>query len=126
MHRYQDAQERRSSMMTLEVLSPHLRVPVWVVADRWPRDEWPQDGTPVYLHSELNILMQVGLDALVWVHPIKEVFGATVVGGHSRTERREPDNHQEAVWDGRAGQPQCSGTPEAAIYRSNRKPRESG
>jgi hypothetical protein len=47
------------------------------------------DRAPVYTHTEVKILKDVGLDTWAWVHDTKQMFGAEVVSSrrHSAPAR---------------------------------------
>lgn len=74
----------REPVAAVKVQSPVLDTAIWVVCDDLPREQWPQDGAAVYTQSEVKILTHVGQDTLAWVHPVKELFDARVVGGRPR------------------------------------------
>src|SRR6266545_3634468 len=62
-------------IVAVKVWSDVLEAAVWVVADDLPREQWPTEA-PVYTHQEVKQLMQVGPQALAWVHVTKAMFGA--------------------------------------------------
>jgi hypothetical protein len=72
--------------VAVKVWSDMLGEAIWVVADDLPGDEWPTDA-PVYTHAEVKQLLQVCPNTLAWVHATKQIFGAQVVDGGTRSRR---------------------------------------
>jgi hypothetical protein len=70
----------------VKVWSDILQAAVWVIADDLPKEEWPSDA-PVYTHTEVTILQDIGPDMRAWVHAIKQRFGADVVASGRRSAR---------------------------------------
>jgi hypothetical protein len=72
--------------MAMKVWSNTLNEAVWVVADDLPKAEWPTDA-PVYTHTGITILQNVGLDTRAWVRATEQRFGADVVASGRRSTR---------------------------------------
>jgi hypothetical protein len=66
--------------VAVKVWSDVVQAEIWVVADDLSRDEWPTDA-PVYRHGEVRLLSCMGRDTLGWVHLVKILFDARVIGG---------------------------------------------
>jgi hypothetical protein len=72
-------------LVAIKVWSDVLQEAIWVVVDDLPHEAWPIDA-PVYTYDEMKILAQVGPETLCWVQAVKEIFGASVVGGRKARE----------------------------------------
>jgi hypothetical protein len=70
--------------IAVKIWSDMLQAAVWVVANDLPKAAWPTDA-PVYTHTEVQILTQVGPDTLDWVHTTKAMFGTRIVRGQRRS-----------------------------------------
>jgi hypothetical protein len=68
----------RVPIVAVKIHSDILDALLWVVADDLPREQWPQEGTPVYTHHEVQMLRQAGPNMLQWVHAAMQALGATV------------------------------------------------
>jgi hypothetical protein len=66
--------------VAVKVWSDVVLAEVWIVTDVLSRDEWPTDA-PVYRHVEVRLLSRTGRDTLGWVHLVKTLFDARVIGG---------------------------------------------
>jgi hypothetical protein len=75
----------------VKVFSPILGGHVWVVDSTLPREAWPT-AAPVYTHTEVMLLTQVGPETLASVHLAKELFGARVIDARIPQEKGETAN----------------------------------
>ena len=71
--------------MAAKVWSEILQAAVWVVADDLPQEAWPNDA-PVYTHTEVKLLRQVGPDTLGWVQALKAMVNGRVVAAQRGTK----------------------------------------
>ncbi len=81
-------------IVAVKVWSDALEAAIWVIADDLPKQEWPTDA-PVYTHQEVKQLIQVGPQALAWVHVTKAMFGAQVIDGRHRQQASAPSTTTE-------------------------------
>jgi hypothetical protein len=88
------------AVIAVKAWSDVLQEAIWVVSDGLPPDQWPSDA-PVYTHTEVAILTQIGPDTLSWVHTTKQMFGARVVyRGHTEKGKKETLLNEYNMSDG--------------------------
>lgn len=83
----------------VQVWSAVLEQAVQVVADDLSAAAWPTDA-PVYTHTEVKRLLQVGCETLALVQALKEMFNGRVVAAQRRAKPVQPQEPDHRTWSG--------------------------